>query len=102
MNERAVVVRSGFLAVQIDLMRAIQPTEATCGTMSRLVGTITGAGVRAERVGAPGAVGRLVTYVERQTVDSSCTSLKCLRTCTGLWRIGGQLLEIASVVCELQ
>ena len=70
--------------------------------MSQLVGTVTGAGVRAERIGAPGAVGRLVTLVELQTVDSSCTSLKCLCTCTGLWGIGGQLLEIASVVCELQ
>ena len=97
-NERAVVVRSGFL----EGFDASHVTEATFGTMSQLVGTVTGAGVRAERVGAPGAVGRLVTLVELQAVDSSCTSLKRLCACTGLWGVGGQLLESPAVVCELQ
>ena len=101
MNERVVVVRSGYLEVQVDSMRAVQPKRHS-GPCPDLVGTVTGAGVRAERIGAPVAVGRIVTLAELQTVDSSCTPLKRLCTCTGLWGIGGQLLESPSVVCELQ
>lgn len=70
--------------------------------MVRLVGTVTARGVRAERIGAPVAVGRLVTYSKLQAVYSSCTTLECLLTSTGLWGIGGQLLEISSVCYELQ
>ena len=67
-------------------------TEATLGTMSRLVRTESALGVRAERIGAPLAVGRLVTLAKLQAVDSSCTAMECLLTSTGLWGIGDQLL----------
>ena len=67
-NARAAVEESGFLEAQVDLMRA----------MFWLVRTVTAAGVRTERIGASGAVGRLITHVKWQTVDSSRTTLKCL------------------------
>lgn len=60
-KERAVVVRSGSLEFQVDLMRA-KTAETTFGAISRLVRTNTALGVRAERIGAPVAVGRLVTH----------------------------------------
>ena len=81
---------------------ASRANEAAFGAMSWLVGTETSVRVGAERIGAPVAVGRVVTLVELQAVDASCTPLKRHCTCTGLWRIGSQLLEGPSVVCELQ
>ena len=64
--------------------------------------TVTARRIRAECIWAPVAVGRLVACAKFQAVDSSCTPRKCLLSCTGLTRIGYQLLELPSVGCELQ
>lgn len=60
--------------------------------MSRLVRADTAFRVRAERIGTPVAIGRLVTLANLQAIDSSCARLECRRTCTGLSGIGSQLL----------
>lgn len=66
--------------------------EATRVTMCRLVRTRTVFRVRAERIGAPVAIGRLVTLANLQAIDSSCAPLEGRCTCTGLSGIGSQLL----------